>query len=65
MFPIVHPRDFPARFGLAKVPSPATLKRWRKLGFPSSLEVPKGHYLVSEVQGWLRRQARARRSKAA
>ena len=34
---VVHPRDFPSRFGLAKTPSRATLKRWRKLGFPAPL----------------------------
>jgi hypothetical protein len=52
-FEVVHPRDFPARFGLAKVPTRSTLKRWRQdRGFPLSLDVPRGHYRADEVAAW-------------
>lgn len=52
-FDVVHPRDFPARFGTAKTPTKSTLKRWRELhGFPSVLAVPRGHYRACEVAAW-------------
>jgi hypothetical protein len=52
-FEVVHPRDFPARFGVAKAPTKSTLKRWREQrGFPASLTVPRGHYRADEVQSW-------------
>jgi hypothetical protein len=52
-FEVVHPRDFPSRFGVAKAPTKSTLKRWRKeRGFPGVLDVPRGHYRVEEVMAW-------------
>jgi hypothetical protein len=51
-FQVVHPRDFPAQFGVAK-PSRATLMRWRKLhGFPHALEIPRGYYVHDDVVAW-------------
>jgi hypothetical protein len=50
---VVHPRAFPALFGLSTVPSKMTLYKWRKQhGFPSSLTVPKGHYPLAAVRSW-------------
>ncbi len=52
-FEVIHPQQFPARFGLKKVPVKATLKRWRdSAGFPAILEVPRGHYRLDEVEAW-------------
>jgi hypothetical protein len=52
-FDVVHPRDFPSRFGVAKAPTKSTLKRWREQhGFPPSLTVPRGHFRADEVAAW-------------
>jgi hypothetical protein len=52
-FDVVHPRDFPERFGVNKAPSKSALKRWRQAhGFPASLTVPRGHYRADEVAAW-------------
>jgi len=60
----VHPRNFLERFGV-KV-SHATLSRWRRqLGFPASIDVPRGHYIAAEVEAWFKRRAAEARSKSA
>ncbi len=52
-FAVVHPRDFPSRYGVASTPGRSTLKRWRKeRGFPAPLDVPRGHYRADEVATW-------------
>jgi len=57
-FEVIHPSAFPARFGLARVPSKGTLKRWRQRdGFPDSLGVPRGHYSLEAVQQWFSERA--------
>jgi hypothetical protein len=57
-FQVIHPSDFPAKFGVAKRPSKSTLKRWRaSAGFPQSLEVPRGHYRLDEVEAWFKSRA--------
>ena len=59
-FLVVHRRDFPARFGLSRPPSIATVKRWQKnAGFPQALTYPKGHYPEAEVRTWFAQQAKA------
>ena len=62
-FRVIHPSKFAEEFCLRKVPSRATLKRWRDLeGFPSSLEIPRGHYRYDEVERWF--QSRNTRAAA-
>lgn len=57
-FQVIHPKDFPSRLGVAKVPAKATLKRWRNNhGFPRALDVPRGHYRLDEVEAWFKSRA--------
>lgn len=52
-FEVIHPRDFPAKLGLTRVPTKPTLRTWRKdHGFPDPLAIPRGHYRLEEVQSW-------------
>jgi hypothetical protein len=58
MSSVVHPRAFPALFGLASVPSKQRLYAWRtKHGFPASLDIPRGHYPLAEVRKWFASRA--------
>ena len=50
---LIHPRDFSARYGLARTPSKGTLRHWRKShDFPNSVGVPRGFYRADEVDAW-------------
>jgi hypothetical protein len=66
-FQVIHPRDFPAQFGIGREPNRFTLSRWRReLGFPQSLSVPRGHYRYEEVAEWFEsRNKRASKKPAA
>jgi hypothetical protein len=52
-FEVVHPKDFPSKFGLARVPTKVTLRTWRREhGFPASVEIPRGQYRLDKVRAW-------------
>jgi hypothetical protein len=55
-FPVVN-RQGLVSFGLGRVPSASSIKRWQKRGFPKALSVPKGYYPEAAVRAWFEQQA--------